>query len=192
MLLNALLFLLVYLIVLKLAPLNFDLLPSFVLWHPRMWEITVIFSWLFWISHVLYVLMSGGGGSCWGPAPLSMFTSLIMKLEPCGAHTPGLHWSPNSIAPFINAQMMLADPLPFLSHILYSAAPSVSALPVLFFCEQLIHALILTPLCPSVRCICQQHLTSTRQLISVFKRRSDIRIHVLQVVITALMTPLKK
>lgn len=68
---------------------------------------------------------------------------------------------------------MLADPLPFLSHILYSAAPSVSALPVLFFCAQLVHALILTPLCPSVRCICKQHLTSTRQLIFVFKRRSD-------------------
>lgn len=75
----------------------------------------------------------GGWVSCWGPAPLSMFTSLIMKLEPCGAHTPGLHWSPNSIAPLINAQMTLADPLPFLSHILYSAAPSVSTLPVLFF-----------------------------------------------------------
>lgn len=61
-----------------------------------------------------------------------MFTSLIMKLEPCGAHTPGLHWSPNSIAPLINAQMMLADPLPFLFHILSSAAPSVSAVLVLF------------------------------------------------------------
>lgn len=38
MLLNALLFLLVYLIVFKLAPLNFDLLPSFdlLLWHPHM------------------------------------------------------------------------------------------------------------------------------------------------------------
>lgn len=134
----------------------------------------------------------GGGGSCWGPAPLSMFTSLIMKLEPCGAHTPGLHWSPNSIAPLINAQMMMADPLPFLSHILYSAAPSVSALPVHFFCTQLVYALILTPLCPSVQSICQQHLTSTRQLIFVFKRRSDIRTHVLQAVITALMNPLKK
>lgn len=36
MLLKALLFLLGYLIVLKLAALNFDLLPSFVLWHPHM------------------------------------------------------------------------------------------------------------------------------------------------------------
>lgn len=190
MLLNALLFLLGYLIALKLAALNFDLLPSFVLWHPYMWEITVFLSWLFWISHVLYVLM--WGGSCWGPAPLSMFTSLIMKLESCGAHTPGLHWSPNSIAPLINAQMMMADPLPFLSHILDSAAPSVSALPVLFFCTQLVRALILTPLCPSVHCICQQHLTSTRQLIFVFKRCSDIKSHMLQVVNAALMNPLKK
>lgn len=34
--LNALLFLLVYLIVFKLASLNFDFLPSFVLWYPHM------------------------------------------------------------------------------------------------------------------------------------------------------------
>lgn len=86
----------------------------------------------------------------------------------------------------------MAYPLPFLSHILYSAAPSVSALPVLFFCTQLVRALILTPLCPSVHCICQQHLTSTRQLIFVFKRCSDIKSHMLQVVNTALMNPLEK
>lgn len=60
-----------------------------------------------------------------------MFTSLIMKLEPCGAHTAGLHWSPNSIALLLNAQMMLAEPLPFLFHIIHSAAPSVSALLIL-------------------------------------------------------------
>lgn len=41
-----------------------------------------------------------------------MFTSLVMKLEPCGAHTTGLHWSSNSITPLINAQMLLADPPP--------------------------------------------------------------------------------
>lgn len=41
-----------------------------------------------------------------------MFTSLVMKLEPCGAHTTGLHWSSNSITPLINAQMLLADPGP--------------------------------------------------------------------------------
>lgn len=92
------------------------------------WAITVVLILLFWIGHVFYVLT-------WGGLTLRasrMFTSLIMKLEPCGAHTPGLHWSPNSIAPLINAQMMLADPLPFLFHILYSAAPSVSAVLVLF------------------------------------------------------------
>lgn len=41
-----------------------------------------------------------------------MFTSLVMKLEPRGAHTTGLHWSSNSITPLINAQMLLADPGP--------------------------------------------------------------------------------
>lgn len=41
-----------------------------------------------------------------------MFTSLVMKLEPCGAHTTGLHCSSNSITPLINAQMLLADPGP--------------------------------------------------------------------------------
>lgn len=57
-----------------------------------------------------------------------MFTSFVMKLEPRGTHTTGLHWSSNSITPLINAQMLLADPVTHCFH----SRHSLCCLP--FFC----------------------------------------------------------